>query len=179
MPGTTDTNAVLDYPDVLGTITGGSRLNVELIQCAFAVYPPSTALGQPFEALVLLQNICDRPLQVNVAVQLPRKDSNGNRMSVITSKDEVLITLQGGETGLLHIPIVPHLPTQPSQNNQLGVRFQVRGIPKTYRIVRHIHGGRPASALNMSPFRLNILREVGFTAQSPEPATLGRKTNFT
>jgi hypothetical protein len=172
MPGNIDPNTVPDYPDVLGTITGGSRLNVELVQCAFAVYPSSTALGQPFEALVLLQNICDRPLQINVAVQLPRKDSNGNRMSVITSKDEVLITLQGGETGLLHIPIVPHLPTQPSENNKLGVRFQVRGVPKTYRIVRHVHGGRPASALNMSPFRLNILREVGFTAQSMDPTTL-------
>ena len=84
-----DSNTVLDYPDVLGTITGGSRLNVELVQCAFGVYPTSTALGQPFEALVLLQNICDRPLQVTVTVQLPRKDSNGNRMSVIAAKDEI------------------------------------------------------------------------------------------
>ncbi len=172
MPGNIDSNTVLDFPDVLGTITGGSRLNVDLVQCAFGIYPASTALGQPFEALVLLQNTCDRPLQMNVSVQLPRKDSNGNRMSVITSKDEILTTLQGGETGLLHIPVVPHLPTQPSENNKLGVRFQVRGIPKTYRVVRHVHGGRPASALNMSPFRLNILREVGFTAQSSEPNTL-------
>src|ERR1041385_2840205 len=172
MPGNVDTNTVLDFPDVLGTITGGSHLNVDLVQCAFGVYPTSTALGQPFEALVLLQNTCDRPLQVIVSLRLPRKDANGNRMSMITAKDEIPVTLQGGETGLLHIPVVPHLPTQPSENNKLGVSFQIRGIPKTYRIVRHAHGGRPASALNMSPFRLNILREVGFSAQSPEPATL-------
>src|SRR5579859_7009356 len=132
MAPTTDAKLPLDYPDVLGTITGGARLNVDLVQCALAAYPPSTAVGQPFEGLVLLQNTIDKPVQVDVTLQLPRKDANGNRITMITPKDQVQVTLQGGETGLLHIPIVPHLPTQPSQDNVLSVQVQTRAPTKGY-----------------------------------------------
>src|SRR5579859_2104593 len=175
MAPTTDAKLPLDYPDVLGTITGGARLNVDFVQCALAAYPPSTAVGQPFESLLLLQNTIDKPLQLEVTLQLPRKDANGNHMSMLTPKDKIQLTLQGAETGLLHIPIVPHLPTQPSQDNTLNVQVEVRGPAKGYRLVRHIHGGRAATALNMSPFRLNILREVGFVALSPAPGNLAAR----
>src|SRR5258708_9576965 len=100
MAQTSDTNLPPDYPDVLGTITGGARLNVDFVQCALAAYPPSTAVGQPFEGLLLLQNMIDKPVQVDVTLQLPRKDVNGNRISMITAKDQAQVTLQGGETGL-------------------------------------------------------------------------------
>src|SRR5258708_3953624 len=177
MPTTTPASAPPDYPDVLGTITSGARLNVEVAQCAFAVSPPSSAVGQPLEGLVLLQNVCDKPIQVQITVQLPRKDSQGNRMTLITPKDEIMVGMEAAETGLLHIPIVPHLPTQASQNNTIGVRFQVK-TPKAYKVIRQLHGGRAATALNMSPFRLNILREVGFTAASPEPGALNANFNI-
>ncbi len=172
-----DPNSRPDYPDVLGTITGGPRLNVDAAQCAFAVYPRSTAIGQPFEALVLLQNACDKPIQVNVTLQLPRKDSAGNRVSLITPKDAILVNLQPAETGILHIPIVPHLPTQPGTDNLLGVKFEVRA-PKDAKPVRSLQGGRAAAALNMSPVRLNILREVGFNAVMREPGFLIAKFNI-
>jgi hypothetical protein len=171
MPGNPGNTAQPEYPDVLGTITGGVRHNIDIVQCAFAVYPPSTAVGQPVEALVLLQNTCDKPIQVTVSIQLPRKDSQGNRMSLITPKDEIQVGMQAGETGLLHVPVVPHLPTQTSENNKMTVQVQSR-IPKNYKLVRQPHGGRAATALNMSPFRLNILREVGFTAIPGAPGTL-------
>src|SRR4051812_32947003 len=169
MPNTD--NIPSDYPDVLGTITGGPRLNVDVVQCAFTVYPRATAIGQPFEALVLLQNACDKPVQVGVSLQLPRKDTSGNRISLITSKDEITVGMQPGETGILHVPIVPHLPTQPSKGNQMSVRFQVKA-PRGYKLVRQSDGGRAPTALNMSPFRLGILREVGFGVSVQEPAVL-------
>jgi hypothetical protein len=171
-----DANTPPDLPDVLGTITGGPRLNIEAVQCAFAVYPRSTAIGQPFEALVLLQSACDKPIQVNVLLQLPRKDAAGNRVSLITPKDSILVTLQPAEVGILHVPIVPHLPTQPSTDNLVGVKFEVQA-PKGYRLIRLLQGGRSATALNMSPFRLNILREVGFAAVMREPGFLISKFN--
>src|SRR5258707_4380031 len=117
----------------------------------------------------------DKPVQVDVTLQLPRKDVNGNRISMITAKDQAQVTLQGGETGLLHIPIVPHLPTQPSQDNVLSVQVEAHGPTKGYSVVRHVHGGRAATALNMSPFRLNILREVGFVALSTAPGSLSAR----
>src|SRR5437764_479106 len=45
MPGNSNSNAQPEYPDVLGTITGGMRHNIDIVQCAFAVYPPSTLTG--------------------------------------------------------------------------------------------------------------------------------------
>jgi hypothetical protein len=173
MPPSTshESAAPLDYPDVLGTITGGPRLTIDVVQCAFAVYPRGTAVGQPFEALVLLQNICDKPIQVQVSLMLPRKDTSGNRLTLITPKDEIVINMQPGETGMLHMPVVPHLPTQPSQNNKMLVRVRVKA-PGRYKYVRQPLGGRAASALNMSPFRLNILREVSFIATAADPDVL-------
>src|SRR5579859_3028437 len=163
MPPTPAAEPAIEYPDVLGTITGGVRLNVDVVQCAFAIYPPSSAVGQPLEGLILLQNACDKPVQVTVYIQLPRKDLAGNRMTLITPKDEIPVSMAAGETGLLHVPIVPHLPTQTSENNVVGVKIAVRA-PKGHKVMRPIYGGRAVTALNMSPFRLNILREVGFLA---------------
>jgi hypothetical protein len=160
-----------DYPDVLGTITGGLRLNVEVVQCAFTVYPRATALGQPFEALILLQNACDKPVQVAITLQLPRKDTNGQRMSLVTGKDEILVGMQPGETGLVHVPVVPHPPTQASQGNVMSARFQVK-TPRGYKMIRQADGGRAPTALNMSPFRLGILREVAFGVNVQEPGVL-------
>ncbi|MEP7287530.1 MAG: hypothetical protein ABI947_17365 [Chloroflexota bacterium] len=177
MPTNPDLYSPEEYPDVLGTITGGSRLNVDMVQCAFTVYPNATALGQPFEALVLLQNMCDKPIQVQINLQIPRKDSLGNRMSLIAAKDEIVVNMQPGETGLLHVPIVPHLPTQPTQNNTMSVRIQPR-VPKAYKLVRHADGGRPATALNMSLLRLNILREVSFMAVSQVAGVLTAPFNI-
>lgn len=158
-----DTTSELDYPDILGMITGGPRLNVEVVQCAFGVHPHAAAVGQPFEALVLLQNACDKPAQVTVTVRLPRKDATGNRINISTPKEVIPINLEASEMGLLHIPVVTSEPTQPSPDNLLGVQIGVKG-PRRYKTVRPAFGGRAASMLNMSPFRLEILREVGFTA---------------
>jgi len=152
----------MGLPDVLGMITGGARLNISVIQCALAVHPTSIAVGQTLEALLLLQNACDKPVQVQVTIQLPRKDAAGNRLTLISVKEPPVVSMQPGETGLLHIPIVAFPPTAESQNTPLGIKLDVRA-PKGYAIVRPPQGGRPASMLSMSPFRLNILKEVGFT----------------
>lgn len=156
------TDIELDYPDVLGMITGGPRFSAEVVQCAFGIHPRTFATGQVIEALLLLQNTCDKPVQVSVMPHLPKKDIDGNRLSMITVKDTIQITLPPAETGLVHIPVSALPPTPPSQGNKLGVRLEVRP-PKNFQLIRSAAGGRPASILNMSPFRLNILREIGFS----------------
>jgi hypothetical protein len=152
-----------DFPDVMGMVTGGARLSAGAVQYALALYPTSVAVGQALEALVLLQNACDRPIPVAVTLHLPRKDVDGNRMSLIAPKESLTVNLGPGEAGLLHVPIIPYPPTHPSEENVIGVRAEAR-VPRGAQMVHGQHGGRPASVLSMSPFRLNTLREVGFGA---------------
>jgi hypothetical protein len=152
-----------DFPDVLGMVTGGARLSAGAVQYALALYPTSVAVGQALEALILLQNACDRPVSVTITLHLPRKDVDGNRMSLVAPKESLTQNLGPGETGLLHVPIIPYPPTHPSEENVIGVRAEARA-PRGAQMVHGRHGGRPASVLSMSPFRLNALREVGFSA---------------
>jgi hypothetical protein len=171
MPDSADPNAQPDYPDVLGSITGGTRHVVSVVQCALGVYPRAAVISQPFEALVLVQNASDQPAQVMVTIQLPRKDRQGRRISLVTTKNVFAFEMQPAEVGLLHIPIVPHLPTQPGEGNPISARVDVRPA-KSYNLVRLLQGGRPPALLNLSPARLNILRQLGFSGASQEPGVL-------
>jgi hypothetical protein len=171
MPDSADPNARPDYPDVLGSITGGTRHVVSVVQCALGVYPRAAVIGQPFEALVLVQNASDQLAQVMVTIQLPRKDTQGRRISLVTTKDVFAFEMQPAEVGLLHIPIVPHLPTQPGEGNPISTRVDVKPS-KSYNLVRPLQGGRPPALLNLSPTRLNILRQLGFSGASQEPGVL-------
>lgn len=171
MPDSADPNARPDYPDVLGSITGGTRHVVSVVQCALGVYPRAAVIGQPFEALVLVQNASDQPAQVMVTIQLPRKDTQGRRISLVTTKDIFAFVMQPAEVGLLHIPIVPHLPTQPGEGHPIGARVDVKPA-KSYNLVRPLQGGRPPALLNVSATRLSLLRQLGFSSASQVPGFL-------
>jgi hypothetical protein len=172
MPGSMPpTNTNTELPDVLGMITGGLRLNIGILQCAFAISPRNTVVGQPFEALLLLQSAADKPIQVNATLRLPKKDNAGNKINLWLPKDSAQITLQPAETGLLHMPIVSRPPTQPGTESAVALKVDVK-FPRNIRMVRPPSGGRPASVLSISPFRINILREVGFRIAQQEEHVL-------
>ena len=52
-------SSALNYPDILGFITGGPRLNAGVVQIALATRPRVVRAGRPFEAILLIQNACD------------------------------------------------------------------------------------------------------------------------
>jgi hypothetical protein len=173
LPTTTEfvADAQPDLPDVLGMITGGLRINIGLLQCAFALHPRATVLGQPLEALIVLQSAANTPLQLNFTVRLPKRDANGNRLALWTPKETIQLVLQPAETGLLHIPIVSRQPSQPATDLPVVIKVDVKA-PRNAARIRSAAGGRPASVLNISPFRLSILREVGFRITQQEEAHL-------
>ncbi|GAB4575540.1 MAG: hypothetical protein Kow0077_27530 [Anaerolineae bacterium] len=151
------------YPDVLNAITGGARHEMDTLQCAVGVYPGQTMLGQPFEVLVLLQSKINVPQEVAVMLQLPVRDSSGRRLSFFVPRKEVRLKLSPGEVGLLHLPVVAQPPTPPAPNYPLLVRILARA-PKEFSFVRDPGTGRPPSVFNISPFRLDVLRDIGFCA---------------
>ncbi len=153
------------YPDVLGMLSAGARLNTEAVQAAMGIYPKQMAVGQSFEILLILQNIYDQKVEGTVTVQLPKKDAAGNRLLIFTAQETIPVTLGPGEVGLLHIPITPQVGTPPGENYPLSVLLEFHR-PRG-RVMRDLSGGRVPGLVPLSPMRLNILRnEVGFGANS-------------
>ena len=65
------------YPDVLGAITGGTRISMDQLQCALGIFPQRTYINQPVEVILILQNMVDQSMQVKVGLQLPTQDKKG------------------------------------------------------------------------------------------------------
>lgn len=152
------------YPDVLGAITGGTRINMDQLQVALGIFPQRTYLNQPVEIVLILQNMVDQNMQVKVAVQLPTEDRRGNPVVIDTPRKMLSIGIRPGEVGVLRTPLVPRPPTTPG--TQFPVRVAVRyRTAKPGRAVRPPAGGAPPSILGVSSFKLQVLRDVAFSAQ--------------
>jgi hypothetical protein len=144
-------------------LTDGARLNTEAVQAALGVFPKQVAVGQTLEVLVLLQSIYDQRVEGSVTIQLPKRDSNGNAVILFVAQETILVTLNPGEVGLLHIPITPQIPTPAAEGYSFSVSLDFRR-PRG-KLIRDVSGGRAPGIPPMSPIRLNILRhEVGFDA---------------
>lgn len=153
------------YPDVLGAITGGARISMNDLQFAVGLFPQRTYLNQPIEMIVILQSMVDQNMQVRVAVNLPPEDRRGHPLVVDVPRKMVTLGLRPGEVGALRLPIVPRPPTAPG--TQFPVRVAVRyRTARPGRPVRPPTGGAPPTMLSVSPFRLQVLREVAYSAQT-------------
>ncbi|MBZ0296544.1 MAG: hypothetical protein K8L99_28545 [Anaerolineae bacterium] len=153
------------YPDVLGAITGGTRITMQDLQCAVGVYPERTFLNQPIEVVVILQNLVDQNMQIKVGIQMPKEDRKGNPIVMDIAKKILTVGLRPGEVGVLHIPMVPRPPTK--AGTHLPVRVAVRyRIPGPGKPVRPQTGGAPPSILGISSFKLQALRDVSFAAHT-------------
>jgi hypothetical protein len=153
------------YPDVLGAITGGTRVSMDQLQFAMGVYPRKTAINQPIEIVLLLQNMVDQSMQVKVGLQLPTQDKKGDPVVIDTPKKTVSLGLRPGEVGVLHLPIVPHPPTQPAVGFPVRVAVRYR-VPEGAKAVRPPTGGAPPSVLSISQFQLQELRQVAYNAHT-------------
>jgi hypothetical protein len=153
------------YPDVLGSITGGTRISMDKLQCALGIFPQQTYINQPVEVILILQNMVDQPMQIKVGLQLPSQDKKGNPVVIDTAKKTLAFTMRAGEVGVLHIPIIPLPPTQPGTGFPVRVAVRYR-TPNEGRAVRPPAGGAPPSVLSISSFKLQALREVAFSAHT-------------
>jgi hypothetical protein len=153
------------YPDVLGAITGGPRVYFESLQAAVGIFPQQAFINQPFEVVIILQNMVDQPMQIKIGIQLPSADKKGNPVIVDIAKGTIALGLTPGEVGVLRVPVVAHPPTQPGKAFPVRVAIRYRtptqGLP-----VRPPGGGAPPSVLAASPFKLQALREIQFSSHT-------------
>jgi len=158
------------YPDVLGAITGGTRINLDSLQCALGIFPGRTYLNQPVEIVLILQNMVDQIMQVKVGFQTPAEDRKGRPVVIDIPKKTLTLGLRPGEVGVLRTPIVPRPPTQPGHRFPVRVAVRYR-TPKPGQRVRPFSGGPPPSILSISSFKLQVLRDVQFSAETWHQST--------
>ena len=151
------------YPDVLGAISGGVRVDMDVLQCAPGIFPSQAFINQPFELILLLQNMMDQAIPVTVTLHLPNQDRNGNPLVIDTPAPVPPQPLQGAEVGVLRVPMVVYPPSLPGLEIPVGVQVQYP-TRRVGRMVRPAAGAPPPVALGISAFKLQALREVMFTA---------------
>lgn len=151
------------YPDVLGIVTGGTRIHMGDLQCAVGVFPRQIFVNQPAETVIVLQNMIDKEIQVKVAVRLPNEDRKGSPAVFDAARNQVTQNLKPGEVGVLRMPFVARLPTKPGKGFPVRVAIRFR-TPPSAETIRPPSGGAPPSVLTISPFKLQVLRDVAFNA---------------
>jgi hypothetical protein len=158
------------YPDVLGAITGGTRINMDALQCALGIFPVRTYVNQPCELVLILQNMVDQMMQIKVGVQTPTEDKQGRVVVMDVARKTISLGLRPGEVGALRVPIVSRPPTPPGTGYPVRVAVRYR-IPRPGRRVRPYSGGPPPTILSISPFKLQVLREIRFSAETWHQST--------
>lgn len=159
------------YPDILGQLSD-QRLTIgDLVQCALGIFPAATALDRPVEALLLLQNMTNRPLSLRLTVKTPARDAAGQPVRLVTPRPRLALTLPPVECGLVHIPLTAQAPTRPGASYPVVIAVDATA-PNRYQVVRPPAGGPPPSLLTLSPFRLTVLRDIAFSARQAAPQQL-------
>ncbi len=156
----------MQCPDILGQLSDERLVVEDVLQCALGVFPATTAIDRPVEVLLLVQNMTNAPLALNLTVRTPIRDVDGGLVNLFTAKPHIPLTLPAAECGMVHIPVIPQLPTR------VGVHYPVRleidtTCAERFRVIRPALGGPAPSLLAISQFRLAVLRDIAFSAQSP------------
>ena len=152
-------------PDIFAALTDERATLAGIVQAALGVFPAVTTLSRPVEGLLLLQNLIDQPLTVQITAHLPGQDTYGNHLSLFTPRPRLSVLLPPAEVGLLHVPVTPQPPGTASNGYYIGVQVDVTP-PAKYEMLRPLYGGEKPSLLAISPFRAEVLREVGFSART-------------
>lgn len=140
----------VNYPDVLGAITGGERCNIGVAQAALAVRPRVARAGRPFEVILLLQNACDAAVDVTTTLHLPDVDAKKQRGKFLTRNVKLVIGMAPAEVGYVVLPASTLPDTAVSDAYKVAVDVDVKTLQKPNRI-RQADGGGAFSVDYLKP----------------------------
>ncbi len=119
-----------NFPDILGTITGGLRYNFGFVQAALAVRPRVVRAGRPFEAIILLQNVTDAPIDAQVVLKIPDRDAKRKKGRFVAKTRKLIVGLEAAEVGYVTLPINCLPDTAIGQDYRIGVDIKTRLVDK-------------------------------------------------
>lgn len=134
-------SSLSNYPDILGYITGGSRLNLNVVQLAIAVRPRVVRAGRPFEAILLIQNASDVNVDVSVRLRLPEVDAQKKKGRFITKSERLVVGLRAAEVGYVQLPLSALPDTAVHDAYKVGMDVEVKPLAKARRIRQEEGGG--------------------------------------
>jgi hypothetical protein len=135
--------APINYPDLVGGITGGPRLNLDVIQCAVAARPAQVPAGQFLEIVLLLQNASDIDVDVVVTTDLPDEDRGKARGRFTPKSPRLRVGLRPAEMGFMTLPVGTSPLTQPAPDYLAGLALEIKHVGKKPQRVRAENGGGP------------------------------------
>jgi hypothetical protein len=121
--------AALNFPDVLGYLTGGQRANLQWLHVATALRPREVRAGRAFEMLLLIQNVSDLELEVSATLRLPEKDSKGQKGRFLTKAERLIVKLESAGVGLITLPVSTLPDTSPS-DYKIGMELKITPLSK-------------------------------------------------
>ena len=130
-----------NYPDILGTITGGARYNVQAAQVALGVRPRNVHAGRTLEIILLIQNASDADIDVAATLQLPAQDAKKKPRRFIAKAERLMVGLRPAEVGYVVLPVTTLPDTAISDQYKIGVSIEVKGQGKPRRIRANDGGG--------------------------------------
>lgn len=130
-----------NYPDLLGSVTGGPRLNIDVIQCALAIRPAAVPAGRFFELIFLLQNAADIDVDVTVEAVLPQRDTEGKGGRFNAKTSRLLVGLRPAEVGFVSLPVHTSPKTAPGEGYAVGLNVGIKRMEKKPRRIRQETGG--------------------------------------
>ena len=105
--------ATVNYPDILGAITNGTRANIGPAQVALATRPAVPRAGRPFELIIAVQNATDTDLDVTVSITLPDLDARKQKARFTAKAGRVVAAVKPAEVGYIAVPIMTEANTAP------------------------------------------------------------------
>lgn len=130
-----------NYPDILGHITSGPRVNFGVVQAALAVRPRVVRAGRVFEAILLIQNASDSDVDVAVTLNLPEYDAKKRKGKFVTKTGRLLVGLRQAEVGYVTLPVSCLPDTAIGDAYKIGVSIEGKSAGKPRRIRQSDGGG--------------------------------------
>lgn len=158
-----------NYPDILGSITGGPRRQVADIQCAISSRPDRIHAGNSFEAVLLIQSLVDVEVDVRVEVEFPSQDAKKQKNMFFTGSPRIKVGLQPAEVGYITIPISCSPKTAPHDRYEIKMKvLEVKRLSRQANQIRSLQGGGTFTKATLSESvqkDLGILQELSFSME--------------
>ena len=153
-----------DYPDILGYVTGGERVSLNVAQLALAVAPRNVRAGRPFQALLLAQNTSHSHVELTASLNLPARDAKKQKDRFSAPEARTSARLRPGEVGYMALPVNSAADTA-AGSYKLGVAVTAQAFTEASSL-RPNDNGSPPDLSQLSPGHrssLDKLRRLDFS----------------
>jgi hypothetical protein len=170
----------LNFPDVLGYITGGQRQKIGVMHAALAIEPEVAFVGRTFEAVLLLQNTTSVGVKVQATMEVP--ETTGQRRRFVSSGKRSQVGVRPGEVGALvfQVHILPGVA--PGKGYKIGMDINVLPDKKAVN-VRPNNGGHVLTADELRALatgeQVEALKQLRYSVQKRGLLSAGLEAPFT